>query len=1157
MLAYCGRATDTSSKDKAASGSGIKSPDDASLQPAGAPPSYVSNTPVNPTEIEITLTAELTDASATNPSNFLFNNGLQAVSIAKKSGAPATLVITTTVQQQISYVVTMLNLTGTNGVTITGVIQVTFTGLPSPNIILVDWRDPTTTTALPAALGPITLCVPAQVSGASCVNAPFYNRASTYGILNAPNAVAYKYKVDAGAWSAEIPIATPLNATGLADGYHTFYIIGKHSAGYWQATGASDVYVKSWVQDTTPPTALFDTLTLPASITASQTFNVRAVGTDVSYFRYCLTNGSVTDCSTSTFVGSPDSAASFWSLPNAVYTNVLTPGNATIKVIGFDASGNGQAAPVAGGTYSFQIDTGAVEAVFDTPDLPSSINNGTTTAAIDILGTFGAAAYKGKIVSGTNCNSGTTWDLLPENTLATPLTATGLTSGTWTACAIGKSSSGLYWQGGYAGGTTVTVVTKYSWVIDTTPPTTVINWNSPITTPTTTTQTAGYDLQISTNDGATQYQWALVTGVGTPCTSATYSALVSIDTAITLNPPDIATTGVSTYKLCVLGRDAAGNTQTTATQTAEWTVDVEAPANNPSFAAISQAAQSFNTGVISFQIDNSTATADTLYYRIEVYKDSGLTQQIANTIVKSCKFISAPECPVALGTKTFSTAVDPFVAPQAYARIQAGDSLGNYRTDYSATSGEHYVVGKITGTVEDQSGAPLTGKTVRILDTNGTDLSAQYPAQTTAGVTAAYTFDNVRTSKLRYQIRVDEDGTHYAATRRSVTAQEKGTLGTIQTNVGITNVVTKAGASAQTLSVKVVDADDGWMLGYADVSLIDYTGATVATARSEWAGVNCTRVTPSGAPPTNIPKAKFDDVSTCGDVAFAGVNPGTYTVQVNGLSWNSGNQTYNNLNVENAAVFNAAVSKGRIPLVRTLTGQDMKIVLSWGALNPRDLDMHLVGTLPAGQAVTNINGDTCNTTQMHVWAARPNVGFSWQQQYSAKSRTYIQGNAAYAGQNFFPTDPSTTSALVQDAITGFGPEAINMITGYTDGTYWVSVVNWGEWYPGSYGVTKADQQWDVTQIGFKVYDADGLAFEQNAGAPLTAPTQLAPAVAVAGCQSTADYAQCEYWQAFKFTIAGSGSAGRSFTPVNTYQNWPDASGASVHDLNKCTLVNGW
>ncbi|MBX3722276.1 MAG: hypothetical protein KF713_10605 [Turneriella sp.] len=1504
----CGKVSGGEDEKKESKTSGLVSPDDPAASPAGAPPSYVSHSTLTSTQIEVTLTKELTDATGLNAANFLLSNGLQITGITKKAGSPNTLLLTTTIQQPITYTLTMLNLTSTEGVSLVGVIQLTFTGLPSPAITSVDWRNPADGSVLPGSSGAIALCVPAQSAGASCTNAPFYNKNAGYGILTGAYAVSYRFRVDAGAWSAETPIGTPLNTGALSDGYHTIYIIGKHTNGYWQDTAAPDVYSKSWVQDTTPPSAFLDPLTLPAAVTASLNLNVRIVGTDVSYFRYCMDNGTYNDCTTNTYRGAPDVASGGLSVPNGVYTASLAPGSVTIKVIGYDASGNALSAPVTGGTYTYTVDTGAVEAVFQLTDL-LAITPQATSVSVRVTNASGAAAYKGKIVDGTDCNTGTAWNLLPERPLSTPITATGLTDTVpqKTVCAIGKSVSGLYWQGGWSGTATAPIITKYTWVVDTTPPVAIINWITPVTQPTTTTQSAGYEMQISSTGAAVEYRYALLTGTGQSCASATYGAATGVGTPIYLNPPAIAVTGVTVYKVCVIGKDSAGNWQSTAsaTATSEWTVDVDPPANNPSFTAASASVASFGTPVISFYIDNTTATADTMTYRIQVATNSSFSPAaaiISDTNVPSCKYVNLPNCPVALGTKQFSIAVDAFNSGTVYARVQAGDPYGNFRSDWSTESAEHYVRGKITGTLKTTAGGSIAGVNVRMYDSDGTSLQSIYPDQTT-NASGGFTFTNVRTAKNRYRVvAAFSDATYRPAAKRAISVQAEGSTGLIKTDVGILNLVPLLSTQTQNLVAKVVDADDGWMLGYAEVKLIDYNGNTVGSAvRSDYSAA-CASVAPVGSPPTNIPKNVFNGNTICGDVLFTNVTPGNYSIEISGNSWASGNQTYNILRQENVVVpglpesrflmlrannttatnlyipaadkvlvgptlnsaagagahgflissgpqntksiivrgnnqntlflydpianstsataftltanagvgahtfaissgaqsgkflivhgnnlstttlydpathtvvagpalsatagdgahaiaiasgpqagktlivhargtnttslynpatntFTAgptlsatantgafafsipsglqsgkirivhagganttslydpathtivagftlsgtaaaganaftilsgsqigqqifihggnsnatslynpatdgfgvgptlsanagagsnsfaiasgpqqgkqfivlgngnaaasstsfydpstnnfttgtaltgaastgavslnlpAVSGGRLPLVRTLTGQDLKLVLTWGNADPRDLDLHLVGTLPAGQTLTNVNNDDCgsaNNTLFHVWAARPNVGSaSWQQQYSAKTRTYIQGDASYAASNFFPTSPDTTTALVQDANTGFGPEAINFIGGYTDGTYYVSVVNWRQWKPAT-GMSKESQRWDATNVQLKLYDADGLAFEMSATAPSTNPTALAPAtVPVSGCGTTSDWEECELWQAFKMTIAGNGSAGRSYAPVNTYVNWQDSAG--TYDENKCNM-NGF
>ncbi len=1526
----CGRVSGKDELAKESNTAGVANPNSPEGSTPGAPPAYVSHTRINPTLLEVTLSKELTDATATNTSNFLFNNGLQATAIVKKAGEPATLQITTTTQQQINYTLTMLNLTTVENVNLSGVIQITFEGLPSPAITSVAWKDPSApANPLPGTAYGISLCTLASGSGSACTTAPFYNRNALYGILTGGSAVAYRYKIDAGAWSAEIPIATPFNPTGLSDGYHTIYFIGKHTNGYWQSETASDVFTFSYVQDATAPEAYIDPLTYPASVTASTSFNVRVIGSDVTYFLYCLNNGSITDCATSTWQGlsSPPLASLGYANPIGSYPAALQPGAVTIKVRGIDASGNAQASPIAGGEYSWVVDTGTVEAVFNSSDITALSMTG-TTASVRVTNSGGAVSYKGKIVSGTDCDTGTYWNVLPEITnLSTPITATGLSSngGYYTVCAIGKSL-GNNWQGGWSNTATASVVTKYSWIVDTTAPTASFTWlTDPYSKPSTPTTVTHYEWQVSTSDTVTKYSYAVVSGAGNACSTGTYSSETPVATPIVF---DAATSGVNVYKLCVIAKDAAGNWQSTssATTEGEWTVDKEPPANNPGFASVSQSARSFSVPVIQFDIDNTSAPTDAYYYKIEVAKDTAFTAPLVSTLtVESCKSETSANCPSTLTTKQVTVTVDPFTQGSVYARIQAGDKAGNYRTDYSATSAEHYVVGKITGKVVSITNSAISGVTVRMQDSDGSSLASLYPDQTT-NATGDFTFNNIRTAKSRYRILVaPSDTTYYPAMKQKISVQAEGSGGTVYTPAGYFTLVAKTATTPQNVVGKIVDADDGYGLGYAKVELLDYAGAVVGSFQrsvyTNTAGLaDCDDVGPAGDPPTNIPKTRSNNVATqiahiCGDFAFTNVSPGTYTLKVTGVSWASGNQTYNDLlkediivpgepespflivaagggtasrlylptthtlrvgpaimggaapnagahaiaisssgapldrkflfvrgnNTNNTRIFlpndrsssmtgpnlsgnagngahsftipsgthagkvliihgnNSAttslydpatntmvagpnvvgtagnnvsfgansfgipsgvhagkimliqggntspgttntsvydpathtfsagpalpanaftgafnkaitsgtqsgeirgilgggsnntalydpalhtfaagstlsgnagngaqafditsgaesgktlfihggaatttslydpatdsfgtgpalpanagaggsnftiqsgpqsgkifvvlgngtantalydpaahsfaagpglginvntggfvirlnsVATGRLPLVKTLVGQDLKVLLTWGASDPLDLDLHTVGTLPTGQTVTNVNGDDCgtgNNTLFHVWAARPNVGMSWAQQYSAKSRTYIQGNASYNSYNYFPLDPNTTTALVQDTTSGFGPEAINFIGGYTNGTYWFSVANWSGWYwsipyYSNQGATKANQQWDVTNVEIKVYDAEGLAFQITAGEPSVAP-DFTEAASQSGCSSTTDWQQCELWRAFKLTVSGSGPAGRIYTPVNQYANWPDASG--TQDQSKCKMGGSW
>ena len=73
-----------------------------------------------------------------------------------------------------------------------------------------------------------------------------------------PGVVAFKWKLNSGPWSPEIPLTNsflidtnywnPTNGlvrlNGLANGDYTFYAVGKNSAGTWQSTNAAAA--RSW-----------------------------------------------------------------------------------------------------------------------------------------------------------------------------------------------------------------------------------------------------------------------------------------------------------------------------------------------------------------------------------------------------------------------------------------------------------------------------------------------------------------------------------------------------------------------------------------------------------------------------------------------------------------------------------------------------------------------------------------------------------------------------------------------------------------------------------------------------------------------------------------------------------------------------------------------
>lgn len=56
------------------------------------------------------------------------------------------------------------------------------------------------------------------------------------------NITAYSYQLDAGAWSAETPVAISIVLSGLTLGNHTIRVIGKNISNEWQETANATSY---------------------------------------------------------------------------------------------------------------------------------------------------------------------------------------------------------------------------------------------------------------------------------------------------------------------------------------------------------------------------------------------------------------------------------------------------------------------------------------------------------------------------------------------------------------------------------------------------------------------------------------------------------------------------------------------------------------------------------------------------------------------------------------------------------------------------------------------------------------------------------------------------------------------------------------------------
>jgi hypothetical protein len=327
----------------------------------------------------------------------------------------------------------------------------------------------------------------------------------------------YRYKLDDGNYSLETAVGTGIALTGLGNGAHTLSVLGRNSSGAWQTSAT----VFSWTVDTLAPEAVITGA--PTSITNAVSATLTINGTGVTHYKYKLDEGAYSE-----------------EISVSVQINLsgLTQGGHTLYVIGKDAAGNWQATDSAA-TATWTVDT------------TKPVVTGLTNDAI---------SAQSKIWSwdATDASTVTFRYLIDQNeTWAEP---SGAYSDTNTAAKSG--ANGVWYihvQAKDAAGNESDVVTV-SAIIDNTAPAATISGM-----PASPTNQSGATLTVG-GDGVTHYKYKLDD-------ADVYGSETAVGTGITL-----ASLSDGSHTVHVLGRDAAGNWQSTDTPTtATWTVDTTKP----------------------------------------------------------------------------------------------------------------------------------------------------------------------------------------------------------------------------------------------------------------------------------------------------------------------------------------------------------------------------------------------------------------------------------------------------------------------------------------------------------------------------------------------------------------------------------------------------
>jgi hypothetical protein len=239
--------------------------------------------------------------------------------------------------------------------------------------------------------------------------------------------VAYRYKLDSGQWGGETVVSTHIVRSGLSDGLHTLYVIGKDAVGNWQAE--AEARIAGWVVDTTPPLAAL--LGQPTGTVNYNTAEIFVHGADMVAYRWKLDSNS-------------------WSEAEPITAPItlsgLGDGYHAIYVISRDAVGNWQGEAT---TASWSVDTIPPVATLSGEPLGTV---GSNSADIAVGGTD-VAAYKYRLDAGF-------WS--GEMSAANHILLSGLSDGAHTLYVQGRDAAGN-WQAEMD-------ATVVSWVIDTTPP---------------------------------------------------------------------------------------------------------------------------------------------------------------------------------------------------------------------------------------------------------------------------------------------------------------------------------------------------------------------------------------------------------------------------------------------------------------------------------------------------------------------------------------------------------------------------------------------------------------------------------------------------------------------------------------------------------------
>lgn len=898
-----------------------------------------------------------------------------------------------------------------------------------------------------------------------------------------------------GAYGSAVSVNTPIVFTTSTEAWHRIQIKGTDLGGNAQSDATISTLnynanfqrqIICFKYDVTAPQATIDSSTLPPSITASTDAQfliskdnalVGGVDAEVVAYQYRLDGGS---WSTEKIAGNPTGCVPnppTVLCPDVISFTGLSVGAHTLDVVGRDTAGNYQSigSPTS---FTWTIDTTAPTATITSlstctgtpagtaqPGLQNPRN--TNCARFTVAGT-NVVNYRFGYQVGSNCVGVTYGASTPVATPVNNNNLTGLASGNQVSlCVIGQNASSV-WQGTAEG-----IVTRYTFTYDTTPPvSSIVTWLSPTSAPVNTilTDVSALVGHAAGLEDVLAYKGQAVNGA---CPAlGTIQALAENSVYTPIQRTGL-TAGAA--RLCFIGRDAAGNYETSV-QSFTYTI-VTPPTPTDGGGALDVAnATSINFGW-------ALPATDLQEIRIRVCTDAACAaplpgmqngRVVCNAGTGGCAAVTS----YVLDTSTTCTgALDCIKQGNGYdyyAQLRITDSTGNV-SNFGTVSNGKRIVSNLTGVVKDTNNNAVSGATVALYATDSAGLctaTAFTGATTTTNASGVFSLTAAAGAPIG-------DGIGTKGTCIKVTSgANTGEKTFMAMAPGITN-------DAGTIYV-VNSTQKGCILG----SLVDgSTGSQLLLSNVTFTLRDWNGAVISGAPATDPDGKQFVFPSACltswnaapynaptYNQATNGLTGGVYSLQINIPGYYT--VTESSLGLSG----NATTNIGYVPMVGTFASgsRQIKVILSYGNA-VKDLDMHIVGPTSGISCINYNEAAIQDTNRFHVY---------YLQKYCNDG-----GTAA----------PIGSTQLAVDDTFEYGPEIVNFYDGYADGTYKISVfnndptiANWntskariliyaGAFYAGGGGLVKTvyNHTSNTTNRGWKplrmTIASTALTFDDNSG----------------------------------------------------------------------------